>query len=230
MRNLATRWTLFAFVMIMLALSGVTQADGPVQSQGSGPFRDVPADHWAADHIQYLVERGIIEGVPNGDFQGERAPNRYEVAAMLARALRFLDEAGVSASAANGDAGSSEFRPEDLKVLQDLIFKISDRLQQLSGEVDAIKSARPEVDPQLAERIRNIQTQSEAVQELQSHVQQQQATINQLEQQVQKFQVRSTTASEEKLAQADQQILANRIIGITGLLFAVVGIAITTLR
>lgn len=223
MRSFITRWTLLAFVLLMLAISSSTQADGPVQDPG--PFADVPANHWAADDIEFLLERGIIEGVPSGAFQGDRAPSRYEVAAMLARALKSLD--GVEAQAADG---ASQIRPEDLKVLQDLIFKISDRLQQLSGEVDAMKSARPEIDPQLADRIKELESQREDVQQLQAQLQQQQQTVRELKDQVTKFQVRSTTASEERLTQADQQILANRIIGITGLLFAVVGIALTTLR
>jgi heat shock factor-binding protein 1 len=216
---LITRWTLLTFVLLF-GIGGWTQADGPVKNPGV--FVDVPADHWAAESLIYLVERGIIEGLPDGRFQGDRAPSRYEMAALLARALQYLE----------GIDGTTEppLRPEDLKVLQDLIFKISDRLQQLSSEVEAIKAARPEIDPELAQRIRNLESQAAEIQELRAQLQRDQQTIRELKNQITQFQIRASTVSEEAIAQTNQQIIANRIIGLVGLLFAVVGIALTTLR
>jgi len=218
-RGLITRWTL-ATLVLLLGIGGWTQADGPVKSPGV--FADVPAGHWAEESLIYLVERGIIEGLPDGRFQGDRAPTRYEMAAMIARALQYLE----------GIDGTTEppLRPEDLKVLQDLIFKISDRLQQLSGEVEAIKAARPEIDPELAQRIRNLESQAAEIQELRAQLKQDQQTIRELKNQLTQFQIKASTVSEEAVAQTNQQIIANRIIGLVGLLFAVVGIALTTLR
>lgn len=209
------RWTLLALVLLV-GISLWTQADGPVKNPGV--FADVPADHWAAESLKYLVERGIIQGLPNGQFQGERSPSRYEVATLLARALRYLEKAkGLTAL-------------EDLKALQDLIFKLSDQLQQLSGEVNDIKNTNPAIDPDLANRIRTLESQAQQIQELRAQIQQDQQTIRELKNQVTQFQVRSQVASEETINQMNQQILANRIIGIVGLLFAVVGIALATLR
>jgi heat shock factor-binding protein 1 len=227
--------------LLALGLSSTTQADGPVNQQqegqssnegsgnGSVPFQDVPANHWAADDVRFLVDQGIIEGVPGGQFQGERAPSRYEVATMLSRALQGLESMERQTGSASA-SGEEQIRPEDMKVLQDLIFKISDRVQGLSSEVDTLKSENPEIDPQLRQRIQKVEGQSEQISQLQDTVQQQRQQINELQQRMESFQVKSTTASEEQLAEADQQILANRIIGITGLLFSVVGIALTTLR
>ena len=241
MRQSIPRWGLLVIVaLLVLGLSSATQADGPVNqdesqsdgssnSSGSVPFQDVPAGHWAADDVRFLVEQGIIEGVPGGQFQGERAPSRYEVATMLSRALQGLE--GMDAQTSSSSTSSEQqIRPEDLQVLQDLIFKISDRVQGLSSEVDTLKSERPEIDPQLTQRIQDVESQAQKVNQLQNTVEQQRQQINQLQQRMESFQVNATTASEEQLAEADQQILANRIIGITGLLFAVVGIALTTLR
>ncbi len=243
MRQSIPRWGLLMIVaLLVLGLSSATQADGPVNQQqesqssnqgsgnsGSVPFADVPANHWAADDVRFLVDQGIIEGVPGGQFQGERAPSRYEVATMLSRALQGLESMERQTSSASA-SGEEQIRPEDMKVLQDLIFKISDRVQGLSSEVDTLKSENPEIDPQLRQRIQKVEGQSEQISQLQDTVQQQRQQINELQQRMESFQVKSTTASEEQLAEADQQILANRIIGITGLLFSVVGIALTTLR
>ncbi len=247
MRQSVPRWGLFLIVALLaLGLSSATQADGPVNEEeqqseqaqqsddgsaesGGIPFQDVPANHWAADDVRFLVEQGVIEGVPGGEFQGQRSPTRYEVATMLSRALDGLEQMGAQTASQTASEGE-QIRQEDLQVLQDLIFKISDRVQSLSGEVDTLKNQNPEIDPQLRERIQNVEGQSDRISQLQSTVEEQRQQINELQERMESFQVESTTATEEQLAEADQQILANRIIGITGLLFSVVGIALTTLR
>jgi hypothetical protein len=47
-------------------------------------FVDVPADHYAASDLKFLVERGIITGLPNGEFQGSKALTRYDAAVLIA--------------------------------------------------------------------------------------------------------------------------------------------------
>lgn len=99
-------------------------------------FVDVPADHYAASDLKFLVERGIITGLPNGEFQGSKPLNRYDAAVLIARAIRYLQN------------DPERIQPADLKVLQDLIFKVSERVQsldKLEGDVAALKS-RPTSD------------------------------------------------------------------------------------
>ncbi|ADQ13917.1 S-layer homology domain-containing protein [Halanaerobium hydrogeniformans] len=48
---------------------------------------DVPADHWAYSAIEELIESGIVEGYPDGEYKGQRTMNRYEMAIMVNRAL-----------------------------------------------------------------------------------------------------------------------------------------------
>lgn len=237
------RWGLLLVIALGLigATSSVSQADGPVKNPGV--FADVPAGHWAEASIRYLVDRGIIEGLPNGRFEGERAPSRYEMVTVLARALQYVEGQlenattlgpgpGTGASKAElTDANQDvQIRPEDLKVLQDLIFKISDRLQQLSGEVDALKAQRPEIDPDLAQRIRDLEAQKEEIEQLKAQLAQSQQEIRQLKEQVTKFRVQSSTVSEAEMAKTNQQIVANRIIGIFAAVSAVVAVALATLR
>lgn len=48
-------------------------------------FFDVPASHWAAGAVQRVTERGLMNGYPDGSFQGEKAVTRYELASILDR-------------------------------------------------------------------------------------------------------------------------------------------------
>ncbi len=234
------RWgLLFAIALgVIGATSSVSQADGPVANPGV--FADVPAGHWAEPSILYLLERGIVEGLPNGRFEGERAPSRYEMVTVLARALQYVEAKLESATALGPGPGTKaeltnvnddvQIRPEDIQVLQDLIFKISDRLQQLSGEVDALKAQRPEIDPDLAERIRQLEVQKEEIEQLRAQLAQSRQEIRQLKEQMTKFRVQASTVSEAEMAQTNQQIVANRIIGIFAAVSAVVAVALATLR
>lgn len=51
-------------------------------------FTDVPKEHWAYEALDYLAKDGIIEGMGDSTFQGGRAMTRYEVAAIVAKAMQ----------------------------------------------------------------------------------------------------------------------------------------------
>ena len=59
----------------------------------ANPFTDVPADSWAYQSVATLASSGIIEGVDESQFQGNRPITRYETAQLLARAMAHLDKA-----------------------------------------------------------------------------------------------------------------------------------------
>jgi hypothetical protein len=130
----------------------------PTAQRGS-LFVDVPADHYAASDLKFLVERGIITGLPNGEFQGSKALSRYDAAVLIARALRYMQN------------DPEKIQPSDLKVLQDLIFKVSERMQaldKLEQEVATLKS-RPSTDSSaevvaLKERLTKSEAQIAALQ------------------------------------------------------------------
>lgn len=123
--------------LMVLSVGLLALADGqpkqptkPTAQRGS-LFVDVPSDHYAASDLKFLVERGIITGLPNGEFQGSKALNRYDAAVLIARALRYIQN------------DPEKIQPADLKVLQDLIFKISERVQaldRLEQDVATLKS------------------------------------------------------------------------------------------
>lgn len=50
-------------------------------------FPDVPENHWAYDYVSTLAGNGVIEGYPDGYFDGHRAMTRYEMAGVLYRAM-----------------------------------------------------------------------------------------------------------------------------------------------
>src|SRR3990172_8714720 len=67
-------------------------AVGSVAWGQAGPYRDVPADHWAVKSLQDLAAKGILAGYPDGSFRGEKSVNRYEMAQVLYNAIRHLEE------------------------------------------------------------------------------------------------------------------------------------------
>ena len=50
-------------------------------------YDDVPTDHWAYNALDYLTQRGVLEGYPDGFFKGDRTLTRYEFAQAIARLL-----------------------------------------------------------------------------------------------------------------------------------------------
>lgn len=158
--------------LTVLSVGVLAYADGqPKQPATAKPtaqrgslFVDVPTDHYAASDLKFLVERGIITGLPNGEFQGAKALNRYDAAVLIARALRYLQN------------DPEKIQPADLKILQDLIFKVSERVQALdkveqeivtlknrptgdsSAEVAALKTQLSQSESQIASLQTQVQT------------------------------------------------------------------------
>ena len=90
-------------------------------------FSDVSKDHWAYDDIKYLADRGIITGLPGGQYQGQQALDRYSAAALISRAVKYLQN------------NPEIVTLQDLDVLRDLMFKISDNMATLQGQVDSLQ-------------------------------------------------------------------------------------------
>jgi len=66
-------------------------------------YPDVPQNHWAYEAINKLSQAGIIEGMPNGTYMGNKPMTRYEFAVAVARILDKVGGAG--ASGAQGEQG-----------------------------------------------------------------------------------------------------------------------------
>lgn len=60
----------------------------PVVTKPKGTiFPDMPDDHWAASAVKAVKAAGVMNGVPSGDFEGDRPVTRYELAAVVAKLL-----------------------------------------------------------------------------------------------------------------------------------------------
>jgi len=123
-------------------------------------FTDVPVDHWAYEDLTYLADRGIITGLPGGRYDGDTALSRYDAAALIARAIQYMQN------------NPSSVTPADLDVLKDLIFGLSDDLDTLAAEVNGLQRGG---DTELASR---VSTNERSISQIQSQLQDTGATAD----------------------------------------------------
>jgi hypothetical protein len=154
--------------LAVLAGAGALLAFMPIASHAqaadtgaaSGPFADVPTDHWAYNAVNTLQKAGIVIGYPDGTYGGRRAMTRYEFATAIARLLPMIGanndyattdqlndlrsdlEAKLAANQAALDALTrlvNEFQPE-LEQLGQNVAAIQVRLANLEGRVAAVEA------------------------------------------------------------------------------------------
>ena len=121
-------------------------------------FSDVPSDHWSYNAINKLVAAGIVEGYPDGEYKGEKAMTRYEMAVMVSRALdNIVDEMeamgeGLTTGQAedvtaivkslmekNTNDELSDAQAEEVADIVDaLTFELRSELKVLGADVDAL--------------------------------------------------------------------------------------------
>jgi len=156
----------------------------------SGLFTDVPTDHWAYEDLAYLADRGIITGLPGGAYDGESALTRYDAAAMISRAIQYMQNNPESVTL------------DDLNVLKDLIFQVSDDVTLLQSQLGV--------------------SQSGDLTSLQNRVAQTEQQIAQLNTQIEELSVSSSSTLAKR-------VQANFFISLTALLVGIIGIALATL-
>lgn len=124
-------------IIFMIMIIFLTAAVLPAGAQS---FSDLPANHWAYDAINKLVEAGIIEGYPDGEYKGQRTMSRYEMAVMLSRALdRIYNE--MDAMDAGLTMGQAEDTAAVVRALMEKNLKdeISDgQVEEVADIVDAL--------------------------------------------------------------------------------------------
>ncbi len=120
----------FAFAVLLAAsvLLGLVRA-----AARATPLADVPADHWAYQYIQSLAADGIIDGYPDGAFKGDRPLTRYEMAAIVARAVAKLQAGQVN--------GATLASKTDLEKLQKLVDALKDELDALGVRVTNVEDS-----------------------------------------------------------------------------------------
>ena len=153
-----------------------------------GLFTDVPRDHWAYEDLEYLAARGIITGLPGGKYNGDNPLDRYTAAAMIARAIKYMQNNPESVT------------PEDLDVLKDLIFQLSDEVATLqAGGVQRVDTSTLE------------------------------SRITRNEQQISSLKTKVEELSGTSATTLTKRVQANFIISLTALLVGIIAVALATL-
>jgi hypothetical protein len=127
-------------------------------AQASGPFADVPTDHWAYNAVDQLQKAGIVIGYPDGTYGGKRAMTRYEFATAIARLLPLLQPPDLSDYAKKEDLAALQSDLESkleanqaaLDALKALVTEFQAELQQLGQDVAAIKARLDALEQRVA--------------------------------------------------------------------------------
>ncbi|MBU0596521.1 S-layer homology domain-containing protein [Candidatus Bipolaricaulota bacterium] len=185
------------WVVLVAALIAMAVGLGAIGQTGNGTaeppntgglFTDVPRDHWAYEDLEYLAARGIITGLPGGVYNGDSPLDRYSGAAMIARAIKYMQ------------SNPESVTPEDLDVLKNLIFQVSDDVAALqSGGVQGVNTTALE------------------------------ARVGRVEQDVAALGTQVGELSGTSAASLTKRVQANFIISLTALLVGIIGVALATL-
>jgi hypothetical protein len=151
-----TLFTVFAALVIAASLGmGVARAQGAA----SGPFADVPTDHWAYQSVDTLQKAGIVIGYPDGTYGGRRAMTRYEFAVAIARLLKLINppvDLSPYAKTSDLDQLRSDLlaklqqNTDALNALKALVDQFQTELQALGQDVTAIKAELAGIQQRLA--------------------------------------------------------------------------------
>ena len=114
----------------LAAAMALTAVMGGTAMAAEGSLADVPKDHWSYEAVNQLVKDGIIEGMPDGTYAGDRAISRYEMAVIVARATDKLEQANI-ADRALIEKMQSEYDSE-LKTIKDDVADLKDKVGKLN--------------------------------------------------------------------------------------------------
>ena len=141
---------LAAASMAFIGLPAVSHAQA-----ASGPFADVPTDHWAYQSVDTLQKAGIVIGYPDGTYGGRRPMTRYEFAVAIARLLAQINGTNKGASA------------EDLANLR---TDLTNRIQGNTDAIDALKALVNGFQPELTRLGQDVTAINTRLDALESHV------------------------------------------------------------
>lgn len=114
----------------LAAAMALTAVMGGTAMAAEGSLADVPKDHWSYEAVNQLVKDGIIEGMPDGTYAGDRAISRYEMAVIVARATDKLEQANI-ADRALIEKMQSEYDSE-LKTIKDDVADLKEKVGKLN--------------------------------------------------------------------------------------------------
>jgi len=141
--------------MLVLGCPAISLAQG---TAASGPFADVPADHWAYQSVDTLQKAGIVIGYPDGTYGGKRAMTRYEFAVAIARLMPLVQGAGTGNYATKDDLAAArqdlenklQANSDAIDALRKLVDEFQPELQKLGQDVAAVKDRLDALEARVA--------------------------------------------------------------------------------
>jgi|GEM_PF-1858060 len=112
-------------IIASLAAAMVLSIAGTSFAATVNAFSDVAKGHWSYDAVNQLQKDGIIEGAGDGNFFGDRAISRYEMAIIVAKAMTKLDKA---------------VDVKDRELIAKLTAEYSSELDKLGARVDKVEA------------------------------------------------------------------------------------------
>jgi len=117
---------------------------------------DVPEDHWAYDAVESLIDKGYVQGYPDGSFRGEKSLTRYEFAVVIARLVEGVNRAigeglselptpgaGTITPPVSGGTTTSvspaQVTKEDLAIVQKLVEEFKVELTVIGTRLDTVE-------------------------------------------------------------------------------------------
>ncbi len=129
--------------LVLLAAAGLAFIGLPAVTHAqaaSGPFADVPTDHWAYQSVDTLQKAGIVIGYPDGTYGGRRPMTRYEFAVAIARLLAQMNpgvKAGDLTTLRSDLENQIQGNTAAIQALQQLVAGFAPELQRLGVDVAA---------------------------------------------------------------------------------------------
>ncbi|HNR62975.1 MAG TPA: S-layer homology domain-containing protein [Thermotogota bacterium] len=107
------------------------------------PLKDVTPSHWAYESVQYLIEKGILTGLPDGSFQGEAYLTRYQFSVAMYKAFQLLERNAFPGEVTSTqDLSTINFQVSTLKGLVETIAAKMERMgrdyQDLAKQIDQV--------------------------------------------------------------------------------------------
>ena len=111
-------------------------ADDKKDTSAVDSFSDVPQGHWAYEALDYLAKHNVIEGYKDGTFQGNRTMTRYEMASIVANAMK-ADKGDIGDKAVLKEL-ENEFH-QDIANMQQQINTNKSDIEKLKEEAERVK-------------------------------------------------------------------------------------------
>ena len=137
------------FKRVLVALLCLVLLPSVLMAQGT-TFQDLPKDHWAYADVDFLISQGYMEGYPDGTFKGRKVTTRYDVALIVARILKRMEEKKATIEAASEEERAAltrltkEFRDE-LGLLDVRVDSLERRMVDNENKMKTLENMLPKV-------------------------------------------------------------------------------------